>query len=80
VDAVEVPVNVLALPGVPTVAELADIGVARVSVGAAFLWTALGAVVEAGKQMLDDGTFSYFERMGVGVRAARPVFKRSRNA
>jgi 2-methylisocitrate lyase-like PEP mutase family enzyme len=76
VAAVDLPVNVLALPGVPPVAELAEIGVKRVSVGAAFLWTALGAVVEAGREMLDDGSFGYFDRMGVGVRAARPAFKR----
>jgi len=71
---VDGPVNVLALPGVPPVAELAEIGVARVSVGSAFMWTALGAVVEAGREMLDDGTFGYFDRMGVGLRAARPAF------
>jgi 2-methylisocitrate lyase-like PEP mutase family enzyme len=75
VTAVDLPVNVLALPGVPPVAELAEIGVARVSVGSAFMWTALSAVVEAGRQMLDDGTFGYFERMAVGVRAARSAFR-----
>ena len=76
VGAVDRPVNVLALPGVPSVAELAEIGVARVSVGAAFLWTAFSAVVDAGRQMLDEGSFGYFDRMGVGLRTARPAFKR----
>jgi 2-methylisocitrate lyase-like PEP mutase family enzyme len=76
VGEVDRPVNVLALPGVPSVAELAKIGVKRVSVGSAFLWTAIGAVVEAAAEMRDDGTFGYFERMGRGVRAARPAFSR----
>ncbi len=73
VGEVDRPVSVLALPGVPSVAELAEIGVKRVSIGSAFLWTALGAVVEAATEMKDGGTFGYFERMGRGVRAARPA-------
>jgi 2-methylisocitrate lyase-like PEP mutase family enzyme len=76
VSSVDLPVNVLALPGVPTVAELADIGVKRVSIGSAFVWVALGAVLEAGTALRESGTFDYFERMGVGVGAARPAFKR----
>ncbi|MBV9412885.1 MAG: isocitrate lyase/phosphoenolpyruvate mutase family protein, partial [Acidimicrobiia bacterium] len=74
IAAVDRPLNVLALPGVPSVAELAAIGVKRVSVGSAFLWTALGAVVEVATEMREDGAFGYFERMGRGVRAARPAF------
>ena len=66
----------LALPGVPSVGELADLGVARVSVGAAWMWTALSSVVEAATELKERGTFGYFERMGVGVRTARPAFKR----
>jgi 2-methylisocitrate lyase-like PEP mutase family enzyme len=76
VDEVDRPVSVLALPGAPTIGQLADLGVARVSVGSAFMWTALGAVVEAATELRERGTFGYFERMGVGMRAARPAFKR----
>ena len=47
VAAVDRPVNVLALPGVPPVAELAEAGVSRVSVGGAFAFAALGAVADA---------------------------------
>jgi 2-methylisocitrate lyase-like PEP mutase family enzyme len=36
VEAVDRPVNVLARPGVPTVAELGELGVSRISVGGAF--------------------------------------------
>jgi 2-methylisocitrate lyase-like PEP mutase family enzyme len=56
VAAVERPVNVLALPGGPPVAELAAAGVARLSVGGAFAFVALGAVVEAAEELRGPGT------------------------
>ncbi|HMJ03404.1 MAG TPA: isocitrate lyase/phosphoenolpyruvate mutase family protein [Conexibacter sp.] len=74
VEAVERPVNVLMWPGCPPVPELAAAGVARVSVGAAFAFAALGAVVEAARELREDGTAGYFEQMAVGARAARDAF------
>jgi 2-methylisocitrate lyase-like PEP mutase family enzyme len=56
VDAVRVPLNVLLLPGGPSVAELAGVGVRRVSVGGFLAWVAYGAMIEAAKHLLDDGT------------------------
>jgi len=53
------PVNVLALPGVPTVPELADLGVSRVSVGGLFAWAAYGALVDAATELLGPGTSNY---------------------
>ena len=75
VAAVDRPVNVLALPGAPTVAELAAAGVSRVSVGGAFAFAALGAVVEAANELKDEGTYGYWKRASVGGRAARSAFK-----
>jgi len=75
VGEVDRPVNALALPGCPSVAELAEIGVGRVSVGSGFMWTALSAVVEAGTEMLERGTFGYFDRMATGVRVGRAAFR-----
>ena len=72
VASVDRPVNVLARPGVPPVAELADVGVRRVSVGFAF--AALGALVEAATELLEDGTYSFWERASVGSQIARPAF------
>ena len=69
VSEVDKPVNVLALPGAPSVAEMAEIGVARVSVGGAFAWVAFGGVVEASRELLDEGTFGYFDRMATGRKA-----------
>jgi 2-methylisocitrate lyase-like PEP mutase family enzyme len=55
VEAVGVPVNVLLLPGGPTVPELGAAGVRRVSVGGALNAVALGAVVAAARSLLADG-------------------------
>jgi 2-methylisocitrate lyase-like PEP mutase family enzyme len=74
VEAVDRPVNVLALPGGPPVAELAAAGVARISVGGAFAYTALGAVVEAARELLEQGTYSYWTRAQAGSAAVRAAF------
>src|SRR5918997_3018122 len=49
VSSVDLPVNVLAMPGMPSVADLADGGVSRISVGGAFAFAAYGAAVTAGR-------------------------------
>jgi 2-methylisocitrate lyase-like PEP mutase family enzyme len=75
VDSVDLPVNVLARPGVPSVAELAEAGVRRVSVGGAFAFAGLGAVTEAAQELLEEGTYGYLERSGVGLKSARAAFR-----
>jgi 2-methylisocitrate lyase-like PEP mutase family enzyme len=75
VQSVDRPVNVLALPGTPSVAELAELGVARVSVGSGFALAALGALVEAGRELLDQGTYGFWPRAGVGSAAAKAAFR-----
>lgn len=74
VRSVDRPVNVLALPGGPSIAELAGVGVARISVGGAFAFAALGAVVEAARELLDEGTYGYSARARAGQKAAREAF------
>ena len=74
VESVDRPVNVLARPGGPTVAELAAAGVARVSVGGAFSLVALGALARAGRELLDRGTYSFFDLAGEGRDAAAVAF------
>ena len=74
VEAVEKPVNVLALPGTPPVAELERLGVRRVSVGGAFAFAALGAVVDAATELRDRGTYGFWEAAGPGAEAARRAF------
>ena len=74
VESVDRPVNVLARPGAPSVAELAGAGVSRVSVGGAFAFVGLGAVVEAARELLDDGTYGFWDTGATGAKAARQAF------
>jgi 2-methylisocitrate lyase-like PEP mutase family enzyme len=71
---VELPVNVLARPGAPSVTELAALGVKRVSVGGAFSFAAFGAVVGAATELLNNGTYGFTELSAVGLKAARTAF------
>src|SRR5215203_3168598 len=70
VSSLDRPVNVLARPGVPAVAELAAVGVARISVGGGFAFAALGAVLEAAAELRDAGTYTYWERAATGAKGA----------
>ena len=72
VEAVGVPVNVLALPGGPTVGELAAVGVRRVSTGSLLAGAAYGALVAGARELLATGTSRYAEGglSGAAVKAA----------
>ena len=59
VEAVKVPLNVLALPHGPTVVELASVGVRRVSTGGALARSAYGALLAGAQELLAGGTSSY---------------------
>jgi 2-methylisocitrate lyase-like PEP mutase family enzyme len=74
VTSVDLPVNVLALPGGPSVRELEDLGVRRISVGGAFAYAALGAVVDASRELLDEGTYGFWAGANTGRNAAREAF------
>jgi 2-methylisocitrate lyase-like PEP mutase family enzyme len=74
VSSVDRPVNMLAFRGVPGVAELAEAGVRRISVGGAFAYAALSAVVTAGRELLDEGTYGYLMQTAVGRAASVAAF------
>ena len=74
VGSVDRPVNVLALASGPTVAELAEAGVSRVSVGGAFAYAALSALVEAATELRDQGTYGYLARISQGRTAVQAAF------
>ena len=74
VDSVDLPVNVLARPGVPPVDELAKVGVRRLSVGGAFAFAALGAATEAARELIERGTYGYLDQSGIGLKSARAAF------
>jgi 2-methylisocitrate lyase-like PEP mutase family enzyme len=69
--AVDLPVSVLVLPGAPTVAELGELGVSRISVGGAVAVAAYGAAINAVTELREKGTTSYWDLAAV----ARPVIK-----
>jgi 2-methylisocitrate lyase-like PEP mutase family enzyme len=77
VKAVDRPVNVLALPTAPPVAELAELGVARISVGGAFAFAALGALADAGRELLEQGTYGFWEKAKIGRAAVDEAFDRA---
>jgi 2-methylisocitrate lyase-like PEP mutase family enzyme len=76
VSSVDRPVNVLmGLQGAPlSLAALSAIGVRRVSVGSALARTALGALLRAGREMREHGTFTFAED-AVSSRDIMAVFK-----
>lgn len=61
VERVGIPLNVLALRRGPTVAELAAIGVRRVSTGGALSRAAYGALVAAARELQTAGTSTYLD-------------------
>lgn len=59
VDAVRAPLNVLAWPGGPSVAEIGAAGGRRVSTGSSLASTAYGALMTGAKELRDHGTSTY---------------------
>jgi 2-methylisocitrate lyase-like PEP mutase family enzyme len=59
VASVDRPVNVLMGPGGATVAELAALGVRRVSVGGSLHRAAMGGFLRAARELRDKGSFGY---------------------
>src|SRR5260221_3673963 len=60
IRSVDRPVNILAgIPGMPGFAELAEIGVRRISVGGALARAALGAFLAAAREIKENATFGF---------------------
>jgi 2-methylisocitrate lyase-like PEP mutase family enzyme len=70
------PLNVLVRPGAPSVAELAQLGVSRISVGGAFAFAALGTLVEAATELRDDGSLGFLAKSRIGAETAGTAFRR----
>jgi 2-methylisocitrate lyase-like PEP mutase family enzyme len=73
--AIDVPVSVLAGPDAPTVGQLAELGVSRVSVGGAFAVAAYGALVDAATELRDAGTYGYWALTKRGGAVIRTAFR-----
>jgi 2-methylisocitrate lyase-like PEP mutase family enzyme len=74
VASVDLPVNVLVVPGMPPVSELAEAGVSRISVGGGIAFAAFGAAVTAARELMDSGTYNYGEAAATGSKAAHNAF------
>ena len=79
VDALRVPVNVLALANGPTVGELASVGVRRVSTGSRLAGAAYGAMMAGARELLTDGSSRYAED-AVSHEVLRAAFRRDGEA
>jgi 2-methylisocitrate lyase-like PEP mutase family enzyme len=72
--AVDVPVSVLITPDAPTIGELAEFGVSRISVGGAIAVATYGFAVEAVKELQQEGTANYWDRAGAAREAMATSF------
>lgn len=59
VDEVKAPVNVLLRPNGPSVAQLAEVGVRRLSTGGSLAFAAYGALAHSARELLTEGTSTY---------------------
>lgn len=74
VRAVGGPLNILAGPQTPPIAELARLGVARVSVGGGLARVALGALRRAADELLRQGTFTSMAQEALPAAEFRHLF------
>jgi 2-methylisocitrate lyase-like PEP mutase family enzyme len=75
VEELDRPVNVLLRPNAPSVAELASVGVHRISVGGAFAYAALGALVEAARELQEGTSATFFGLTRIGSEAVHQAFR-----
>ncbi|WP_460529934.1 isocitrate lyase/PEP mutase family protein [Flindersiella endophytica] len=75
VDAVQLPVNAMLLPGGPTVAELAAAGVRRVSAGSMLAQVAYSATRRLAAELLTTGTYAVADQ-ALGFGEVNEAFSR----
>jgi 2-methylisocitrate lyase-like PEP mutase family enzyme len=75
VSSVDRPVNVLLMPGMAPIEELAAAGVARISVGGTFSAVAFGALARAARELKEQGTYGFFELAREGRELTTRAFR-----
>ena len=68
------PLNLMVLPGAPSVPELLGLGVARVSMGPGPMLAALGVVAGIARELRERGTYTALERSFYGFQEAEALF------
>jgi 2-methylisocitrate lyase-like PEP mutase family enzyme len=76
IKSVDIPVSVLILPHGPDVQGLAELGVARISVGGAVAVAAYGAAIKAVTELRDQGTAGYWELTASARTTIKAAFTR----
>src|SRR6266536_276666 len=76
---VKAPISILAGPQAPSVSELQDLGVARVSYGSAFLKAAIGGTRKLAQEILEKGTITGLKEGMQTPEIAALVTKKNRN-
>jgi 2-methylisocitrate lyase-like PEP mutase family enzyme len=61
VQAIDGPLNIMAMPGAPSISQLGQLGVARVSLGSALAQAALATTQQAARELLEQGTYGMLE-------------------
>ncbi len=75
VASVDRPLNVIIMPGGPTVPELFEAGARRVSIGSAMAAAAQDALVQAARELLDHGTHEFWTRAVRSMGVVNKAFK-----
>jgi 2-methylisocitrate lyase-like PEP mutase family enzyme len=74
------PINILAIKGVPPIAELEGMGVARVSVGSGIMRAAMGLTRRAAQEFFNTGTYESFVEGAFNYDDLNSLFGRARTA
>ena len=77
VSSLSKPINVLARPRGPSVADLGKLGVSRVSVGGSMAFATFAAAELAAREVLELGTFAYMANAAIGSAAATRAFSQA---
>jgi 2-methylisocitrate lyase-like PEP mutase family enzyme len=74
VQALECPINILAVAGVPPIARLKELGVARVSVGSGMMRSAMGHTRRIAEQLKNAGQFDKMIEGSIPYTEANALF------
>ena len=75
VDGTDLPVNLLIVPGLPPVAELRRLGVARVSAGSGIGQAAIGLIEGAATEFFEDGTYETMLQRSTSYASVNALFE-----
>lgn len=77
VQEIPAPLNVMVMPGAPSVPELFKLGVARVSIGGAAMFATMGLVRDIARELREHGTYNHLARHPYGFAEACKLFAKS---